>query len=227
MKKLLIAEHVSAFSEILTDVLRQDWDISICTDGNSTIDALQALQPDALIIDLGLPRNDGLSVLAESFPRLPPAIVALSSVVNPCVKQSAARWGVDYLFELPFDPGKVKAALDEAALQQIPAKRTAQHLRTLGFRSGLDGYICLIAAVPYLLEDPARKLGLEVYTHVAKVCGLTDYRDVERAIRFAIKDAWKRRDLKAWADYFPLNENGDISRPKSKDFIRLLMLLVK
>lgn len=225
MKKLLIAEHVDPFTDILTDMFQQDWDIYTCTDGCSASDMLRSLQPDALIIDLGLSEKDGLSVLAEVFPYLPPAIIALSSTVNPCMEQSAARWGVDYLFELPFDPKKIKVALDETIFQQIPAKRTAQHLRALGFRSGLDGYICLVATVSYLLEDPARKLELEVYPHVAKLCGMTDHRDVEHAIRSAIKNAWKRRIIQDWANYFPLNENNDIDRPKSKDFIRCLMLL--
>ena len=227
MKKLLIAESVKVFAEVLTDQMQRNWEVHVCEDGYAAMDILSRLQPEALIIDLKLPMKDGLSVLAECFPDLPPAIVALSASATPAVAQAAARWGVDYLYEIPFDPEQVRMALDEAVGQQIPAKRTAQHLRVLGFRSGLDGYSCLVAAVCRLLQDPAQKLCMEVYDYVAKVCGLTDHRDVDHAIRTAIKDAWKTRDIEQWAKYFPLNAEGDVDRPKSKDLIRLLMLLVQ
>jgi len=227
MRKLLIAVAEPVFIDELTKAFRQHWEVCVCTDGYAAVERIRSLHPEALIIDLQLPKKDGLSVLVESFLDLPPTVVALSAVISPRIRQDAARWGVDYLFEIPFDLDKVKMALDEAVGQQIPAKRTAQHLRALGARAGLDGYSCVITAVPYLIEDPARKLGKEVYTYVSKVCGLTDYRNVERAIRFMINNAWHRRDVEIWARYFPLNAKGDIDRPKSKDFIRCLMLLCK
>lgn len=223
MRKLLIAEHVAVFADELIAALRQDWDICVCTDGFMAVDMIKCTQPEALVIDMRLPNRDGFSVLAECFPDLPPAIVALSAEVKPYMGHAMARWGVDYLFEIPFDPAKVRLALDEMVGQSVPAKRTAQHLRVMGFRSGLDGYSCLIAAIPCLLRNPAQKLGKEVYNRVAQICGMTDDRDVERAIRFAINDAWKRRNITEWAKYFPVNEMGDVDRPKNKDFIRCLM----
>lgn len=227
MKKLLIVEHVKVMAEALTEALGEKWEIVVCGEGHRASGMMEAISPDAMIIDLGLPCIDGLSVLSEAFPHLPPFTVALSSVVTDTVFRSATALGVDYIFEIPTDINTIKATLNDASLRQIPARRTAQHLRKLGFRPGLDGYICIVAAVPYILEDPARKLGLEVYDHVAKVCGLTDYRDVERAIRFSINDAWRRRSVSDWAYYFPLNKSGDIDRPKNKDLIRALMLLVQ
>ena len=227
MKKLLIVEHVTVMAEALVENLRDEYDIVICEEARRAVDMLADEQPDAMIIDLGLPHMDGLTVLSDAFPDLPPFIVALSSVVTSAVRGRAAALGIDYLFEIPADMKEIRAVLKEASMRKIPARRTMQHLRELGFRPGLDGYICIVAAIPHILEDPARKLGLEVYDHVSKVCGLTDYRDVERAIRFSINDAWGRRIVENWARYFPLNRNGDIDRPKNKDLIRVLMMLVK
>ncbi len=223
MKTLLIAEPSEILIDDLTSVLKEDWQIHICRDGCSAAETLLALQPDALIIDLKLPQKDGLTVLMECFPDLPPAIIAVSSTTTPCVEQSVARWGVDHLFQLPFDARKIRLCLDEAVGQTIPAKRTAQHLRVLGFRSNLDGYLCLITALPLLLQDPTQKLSKELYDPVAKICGLTDSRDVEHAIRTAIKDAWMQRIVSDWAKYFPVDSNGDVACPTVKAFLRCLM----
>lgn len=227
MKKLLIVEHVKLMADALTDALGEKWEIIVCREARLAVGMMEASDPDAMVIDLGLPCIDGLTVLSEAFPHLPPVTIALSSVITDAVYRFATSLGVDYIFEIPADINTIKATLDNAYLRQIPARRTAQHLRALGFRTGLDGYICIVAAIPYILEDPARKLGLEVYDHVAKICGLTDYRDVERAIRFSINDAWRRRSVRDWARYFPLNKSGDVDRPKNKDLIRALMLLVQ
>lgn len=226
MKKLLIVEHVKIMADALAEALAENWDVVVCSEGCYAVGMMESIRPDAMVIDLGLPCMDGLAVLSEAFPHLPPFTIALSSAVTDTVYRAATGLGVDYVFEIPVDMSTIKAVLNDASLHQITARRTNQHLRALGFRAGLDGYICIVAAMPYILEDPARKLGCEVYGHVARICGLTDHRDVERAIRFAITDAWRRRKIQDWANYFPLNKNQDVDRPKNKDLIRSLMMVV-
>lgn len=223
MKTLLIAEHNEILISELSKALSARWEIYTCRSGSTIPDLLKELQPDAMILDLSLPPNGGIEVLAAAFPDLPPAIIALSAIVNSHVEHCAARWGVDYLFEIPFDIKQLKSALDDAVLQRIPAKQGAQHLRILRYRSGLDGYMCLLASLPVIIEDPARKFGKEVFTIVAELCGMTDHRDVDHAIRTATNDAWERRDIEVWSKYFPLNKDGDIDRPKTRDIIRCLL----
>ncbi len=62
MTKVLLAEDDPAISDPLARALRREgYDVDVCTDGESALE--EALrQPDLLVLDLGLPRMDGLEV---------------------------------------------------------------------------------------------------------------------------------------------------------------------
>jgi DNA-binding response OmpR family regulator len=62
MTKVLLAEDDPAISDPLARALRREgYDVDVCTDGESALE--QALQnPDLLVLDLGLPKMDGLEV---------------------------------------------------------------------------------------------------------------------------------------------------------------------
>ena len=226
MKKLLISEHCEVMAEELEKALAGQWDVHVCHDGNAAVDAVEHLRPDALIIDLGLPKKSGLGVLAECFPNLPSVIIALSAVVNPFVEQYAARWGVDYLFQIPFDMDLLVGCMGSVSqFQEIATKRVAQHLRVLGISAKLTGYYCLLIAIPLFKEDLSQHLHKEVYSRVAVALRM-DPRAVEKAIRTAIQSAWKQRSPRAWAYYFPTNGDGEVECPKNKEFIVSLAMKI-
>lgn len=223
MRNLLIAESSESVCDDLRKLLSNDWNIYFSLNAADAINQLSTKQYDCMILSLSLSNSTGLSVLSTIFPFLPPTIIVFSSITTEFMISSAYSWGANYIFEYPVNTSKLKLALDYSIGQQLPAKLSARHLRALGARIGLDGTWCVIAAIPYLMQDPTKKLGQDVYNHVAQVCGMTDHRDVERAIRFMINSAWKKRDLSIWSHYFPTNANGDIERPKSRDFIMSIL----
>lgn len=226
MKKLLIAEHCEVMAEELEKALAGQWDVHVCHDGYAAVDAVESLRPDALIIDLGLPKKSGFGVLAECFPNLPPVIIALSAVVNPFVEQYAARWGVDYLFQIPFDMDLLVSCMGSVTqFQEIATKRVAQHLRVLGISAKLTGYYCLLLAIPLLKEDLSQHLHKEVYSWVAAALRM-DPRAVEKAIRTAIQSAWRQRSPQTWAHYFPTNGDGEVECPKNKEFVVSLAMKI-
>jgi DNA-binding response OmpR family regulator len=62
MTKVLLAEDDPAISDPLARALRREgYDVDVCTDGESAL-AEALLQPDLLVLDLGLPKMDGLEV---------------------------------------------------------------------------------------------------------------------------------------------------------------------
>jgi DNA-binding response OmpR family regulator len=62
MTKVLLAEDDPAISDPLARALRREgYDVEVCTDGESAL-AQALLQPDLLVLDLGLPKMDGLEV---------------------------------------------------------------------------------------------------------------------------------------------------------------------
>lgn len=227
MKKLLIAEHSEVLANNLEKTLQDEWEIHTCADGYTTIDTLQYLQPEAMVIDLRLPQKTGLSVLEECFPRIPPVTMALSTYISPYVEQTAASLGVGYIMPLPCDMDELKERLaDMYESYRNPPNATSRHLRSLGFNTKIDGYCYLLAAIPYFTKNRDQRMLKELYPDVAKMCDANNKNCVERSIRFAIQDAWERRDLKVWSYYFPLNEDGDIDCPSNKVFITRLAELI-
>lgn len=219
MKKLLIAEHSQVMVEELYAALQEQWEIYSCDDGIKALELLRNLQPDAMIIDLGMPKKSGLEVLAESFPDLPPFIVALSASISPFITEYAARWGVDFLFQIPFNMDLLLDCMGSVPqIRTVAANRTAQHLRVLGVSAGRSGYYCLMLAVPFQQEDFSQHLHKEVYCRVAS-CLRTDARAVERAIRTAIQHAYTHRNPDIWTQYFPVNNYGEVECPSNKEFI--------
>lgn len=111
MQKILIAERSEVLADALMAALQKRYNVHTCTDGNSALQMLEKLRPDALIIDLSLPVLDGLSVLYMSAYK-PSVILALSPVLTPRVLQSATDAGVGYLFAIPCSVRSVIRKLD-------------------------------------------------------------------------------------------------------------------
>lgn len=223
MRKLLLAEQSEEIVKGLERELKDQWSLSICTDGCSTLEALQALEPEAMIIDLSLPQKDGLTVLEESFPVLPPVILALTNFTSNYIEQTLADLGVGYVMQKPCAISQITHRItDMYAVKFTPVSKTARHLKALQMNNTYSGYKCLLVAIPAFKEDPDQLLHKELYAKVAKVCGLNDERCVDRVIRFAIQNAREHSDLRIWLHYFPANENGNTDCPTSKEFIKTI-----
>ena len=79
LRKLLIADSSEIFTGALTAALGDRFDIHVCGDGPSALDALQQEQPDILILNLLLPYKDGLTFCRK-------ALISLRSFwQSPCI----------------------------------------------------------------------------------------------------------------------------------------------
>jgi CheY-like chemotaxis protein len=64
--KVLIVDDDPEVREVLTRTLeRQDWVVSTAEDGRAGLDALAALTPDLILLDLMMPRMDGFEFVSE------------------------------------------------------------------------------------------------------------------------------------------------------------------
>ena len=227
MRKLLIAESSDTFAAALESTLHDQWSLQICADGYTTVDTLKYCTPDALLINLRLEQMDGLSVLEECFPALPPVILALTDMISTYTAQTAESLGVGYMLRIPCQLGQIKRRLaDMDAAAQDPPSRLERHLKTLQVSSVHSGYRCLKTAILLRKEDPERLLQKEIYPMVAQLCGLNDERCVERVTRYALMKAWEQRNVHVWAHYFPQAENGDVPFPGNDAFIKCLSELI-
>lgn len=215
MRKLLVVENGESELRALVQALGKDWDVHAVAGGEHVAAAVRHLAPEAMVIDLNIGPQNGVCVLEECFPVLPPVILALTNFVSPYILAKLESLGVGEVVRIPCSAEYIRETLDDMhrAFLEKPSL-LARHLRTLGISSGFAGYRCLLAAVSLLREDPNLMLK-EVYPQVAKRCDLNDPRCVEHVIRTALHAAWAKRDVKAWNYYFP----GYDRCPSNKAFI--------
>ncbi len=226
MGKLLIAVRSDILAGSIARSLSPDWEVSICHDGSAATDLLRTQKIDALILELRLPYKDGLAVLMECFPQLPPAILALTDLDPPYTISTAASYGVSSVIQLPSTiRAIVQRITDIAATVATPPTLLSRHLDKLGIRSGRDGYRCMTIVIPVLRSDPTLRLHKEVYPFAVEALGLSDVRCVEHSIRCAVKEAWLQRDETVWTYYFPPEKYGT-ECPNNRTFLRRLAELI-
>ena len=99
MEKLLIAVRSGALAAALAQDLTQ-YDVYTCHTGPDALRLLEALTPEAVVVELSLPVVTGLSVLKKSRYR-PPVVLALTCLVMDALLEEAAAAGVRELLLLP------------------------------------------------------------------------------------------------------------------------------
>lgn len=93
-------------------------------------------------------------------------------------------------------------------------------LKELGIPSGCEGFALAKYTIQLLTQNRMATLSNGVYLAAAALCDLdATEKQVEQAIRRAIKLAWKNRDEKIWACYFPTGAAGRITCPSNREFL--------
>lgn len=225
MRKLLIAARSDDLIAVLKRLFRKDFELSACTDGSTALTLIKHIQPDVLILDLLLPQIDGLELLRMLQPNIPPATLVLTDYTHPHVFQQAIDLGAGDIMAKPFRTEAVRSHimqllqfLDSDRTPNDPQSVAAAHLTALGLCSGHDGYQQLRLGIPLFRQDPALRLGKELYPAVITLWGSGTPKQIEHSIRLAITTAWNERDKAVWSRYFPGYERC----PSNKDFIARL-----
>lgn len=227
-RKLLIAEASEEMAAALADLFRGSCQVHCCSDGEEARLLLQQLRPDVLILDLMLPRFDGLSLLQWAREQnLCPRVLATSRFCSDYVVETAQNLGVRYLMCKPCSVSALAARvrdLLERELPEVPRELptdTAGLLRVLGIPGKRHGCTYLRYAVPLYARDPLQSITKVLYPEVARLCGCKASH-VERSIRSAVETAWEHRDDNIWRLYFPADDNGVIAKPTNGAFIARL-----
>ena len=98
----------------LTDILRamryaEPLEIEAVPDGREGLDAVVRQRPDVVLLDLQMPRMDGLALLKqirEIEPRLP--VIVISATQENKMSSEALRHGAVAYLPKPFDPRHVE-----------------------------------------------------------------------------------------------------------------------
>jgi DNA-binding NarL/FixJ family response regulator len=95
---LVLANDHPIFLDGLEDIFRREPDFQVlarCLEGQAALRAVRQLKPDVLILDLRMPKMDGLGVLREmQEEKLPTRVVVLTAALDEDEVLEAIRLGV-------------------------------------------------------------------------------------------------------------------------------------
>ncbi|HEX9748020.1 MAG TPA: response regulator [Methylomirabilota bacterium] len=113
-RRVLIVDDEADVRKTLTDILRamryaETLEIEEVPDGREGLDAVVRQRPDLVLLDLQMPRMDGLALLKqirEVEPRLP--VIVISGTRENKMSSEALRHGAVAYLPKPFDPRHVE-----------------------------------------------------------------------------------------------------------------------
>jgi two-component system cell cycle response regulator DivK len=115
MKKILIIEDVELNTELLVQLLEEDYDLLLAKDGAGGIQLAEAEQPDLILMDMSLPVMDGWEATRylktnEATKHIP--VIGLSAHAMSGDDEKALAAGCDDYLTKPVNFDLLFAALD-------------------------------------------------------------------------------------------------------------------
>ncbi len=184
--------------------------IGYAQDGADCLEKIWKTDFDILLIDITLPKIDGLSVL-QKISEMPHNFktVVISAMNSSFVVEKASQLGASYFISKPLSYGTLPSTLasvwhDKSISYPMIMSRTAQPSKsldekianifmTIGIPPHIRGYSYLREAIKLAVLRPSiiSSITKELYPSVARIMDSSPSK-VERAIRHAIDVAWTR-----------------------------------
>jgi two-component system chemotaxis response regulator CheY len=106
MANIMIADDSDAIRLVIKDILSIGDHVIICEakDGSETVDLFFKYNPDLLLLDLAMPKKDGLAVSCEILARDPNAkIILITASDDQKIIQKCLNSGVSAYISKPFN----------------------------------------------------------------------------------------------------------------------------
>ncbi len=246
--RVLIADPNEDVRTLLRDLFSREEDITVtgyAADGLEAVERIGELDPDVVLLELVLPRLDGLGVLrklAESDSRS--AVLVLTGFVNSRVVAEAAELGADYFVSKPCDTAELLERIRQCAASRRQPRPTllrrpssaapvrsepslesvvTEIIHEIGVPAHIKGYQYLREAIILTINDmdAINAVTKVLYPEVARKFSTTPSR-VERAIRHAIEVAWDRGDVETLQKFFGYTVSGIKGKPTNSEFIAMI-----
>ncbi len=238
---VLIADGNEAFCEQLRQrlTIAEGYTVvGVANDGQQAVELLRTHRTDVMVLDLMLPKLDGLSVMKAACElEHHPVSVVMSPFVTDYVAGMAASLGAQYFMLKPCECSAVLERLQELRGQTTPSRGSGGRNRSdvnveamvtsiiheIGVPAHIKGYQYLREAIMIAIEDMdvINAITKVLYPQVAKAFQTTPSR-VERAIRHAIEVAWDRGDLETLQRFFGYTVSNTKGKPTNSEFIALI-----
>lgn len=250
--RVLIADDNERIVQLLTDILQSDEEIDVCgcaKNGEDAVKLIKEQQPDVALIDIIMPKLDGLAVMdkvnKEKDSVRKPAFIVLSAVGQETITDDAFELGACYYIMKPFDnemvlnrikhiktllkrknhePRKINAYENKNDyIERNLENDVTDMIHEVGVPAHIKGYQYLRDAIIMTIGDMEmiNSITKILYPTIAKKNNTTASR-VERAIRHAIEVAWNRGKMDTLEELFGYTINSGKGKPTNSEFIALI-----
>ena len=244
--KVLLADDNRVFCQSLKEYFDMLDDFEVCgiaLNGEDALTLVQETEPDVLILDIVMPKRDGIGVLEamnEMELRKYPHVVILSGLGQDDMTQQAMELGARYYMMKPFDyqimvsrlrqlkggsrsmPQQEKSSTFQPKPRNLDVEVT-RVIQQMGVPAHVKGYQYLRDAIIFVIEE-MNLMGAvtkELYPLIGEKYNTTASR-VERAIRHAIELAWDRGNVEMMNKFFGYTVNMERGKPTNSEFIAMV-----
>ena len=254
MRKLnvAIADDNEKMLELLGSIITKDQDLELvgrANNGEEIYDIIKEKEPDVVLLDIIMPKMDGLTVMEkinqEANLRKQPSFIVISAIGQERITENAFGLGADYYILKPFDNSlvvnrikntrtvkerktgelrKVKPYEDKEAFRERNLETDVTNIiHEIGIPAHIKGYQYLRDAIIYSVDDieMLNSITKILYPTIAKKHQTTPSR-VERAIRHAIEVAWSRGKMDTIDELFGYTVSNGKGKPTNSEFIALI-----
>ena len=122
MSTVLVVEDELRIARLVRDYLEHaGFQVLVAGDGDAAVSSVRASRPDLVVLDLGLPRRDGLDVIRELRRTTNVPIVVLTARAEEADRIVGLELGADDYVTKPFSPKELVARV------RAVMRRTAAH----------------------------------------------------------------------------------------------------
>lgn len=247
-----IADDNEKMLRLLTEIVDSDEELQVvgtAKNGVEICEVIRQKEPDVVLLDVVMPKKDGLGVLDEinrdAKLKKHPTFIMISAIGQEEITEDAFSKGVNYYIMKPFDnetivkrikhtrenhSKKVQEARRVEAYERDPEKEkrdletdVTSIIHEIGVPAHIKGYQYLREAIMMSVKDVEMLGSITklLYPTIAKKYQTTPSR-VERAIRHAIEVAWSRGKMDTIDELFGYTINNGKGKPTNSEFIALI-----
>lgn len=248
--KVLIADDNVRSAGLMEDAIKKDKEIEVigkAEDGMDALEQIRTKEPDVVLLDLIMPKLDGLGVMEHVKKDITlkkvPSFIVITGIGQEVVTESAFELGASYYMLKPFDYELVISRIKQlrgvgshrrleggaagkggnAFLERNLESDVTNVIHEIGVPAHIKGYHYLRDAIMMSVNDTEmlNSITKQLYPTIAKRHKTTPSR-VERAIRHAIEVAWSRGKMDTIDALFGYTVNGVKGKPTNSEFVALI-----
>ena len=236
IKVLMIDDNLELVNQV-KEYFSDHANINVCLeayDGELGLKLIKEYQSDydVVILDLVMPKKDGLDVLEEMNKlNINKKVIVISSYDTDEMIRKVSEYGIDYYLLKPFDLSLLEKRILNCFKINDSNKgvdifhnnlqiSVTKILHELGVPSHIKGYQYIREGIMLIYDNPSFIGGItkELYPDIARTFSTTVSR-VERAIRHAIEVSWNRGNWDLMEEIFGHSVDIDKAKPTNSEFI--------